>query len=84
MSRAGAHPFSRKLVLVVGREFGGRHGLTQAGPQVHVDIAALIHDLPDMLSRESDIAEMCEVLADAGRRIGGEAQSVDIGCAVVR
>src|SRR5258708_10077746 len=83
MSREGVHPFKRKLVQLSSENLAAATGLTQP-EQIHVDIAALIHDLPDMLSRDSDIAEMCEALAEAGRRIGGEARSADFDARVAR
>lgn len=83
MSRAGADPFKRKLVLLSAENLAAATGLMQP-EQVHVDIAALIHDLPEVLSREPDVAEMCGVLADAGRRIGGNVPSADIDARVGR
>jgi hypothetical protein len=81
MSRAGAHPFKRKLVLLSAENLAAATGLTQP-ERIHVDIAALVHDLPEMLSRETDINRMCEVVAVAGRRIQMGSQSVDIDARV--
>jgi glycosyltransferase involved in cell wall biosynthesis len=83
MSRADAHPFKRKLVLLSAENLAAATGLARP-EQIHVDIAALVHDLPDMLSRQSDLAAMCMVLADAGRKIGGGAPSTDIDARVAR
>jgi hypothetical protein len=83
MSRAGAHPFKRSLVLLSAENLAAATGLTQP-ERIHFDIAALIHHLPEMLSWQSDLAEMCEVLAVAGSRIGGESRSEDIDEQVTR
>ena len=83
MSRAGAHPFKQKLVLLSAENLAFATGLAEP-EQIHFDIAALVHDLPDMLSRESDIVAMCKVLADAGRRIGDGSESTDVGARVAR
>jgi hypothetical protein len=83
MSRAGADPFKRKLVLLSAENLAAATGLTQP-EQVHIDIAALIHDLPEMVSREPNITEMCGVLAEAGRRIGRNVPSADIDARVGR
>ena len=83
MSRAGAHPFKRKLVLLSAENLAAATGLTQP-ERIHVDIAALVHDLPEMLSRESDIDRMCEVVAVAGRRIRMVSLSADIDTRVER
>ena len=83
MSREGAHPFKRKLVLLSAENLAAVSGLVQP-EQIHIDIAALVHDLPDMLSRRPDLTAMCEVLADAGRKIGGGAPSADIDARVAR
>jgi glycosyltransferase involved in cell wall biosynthesis len=83
MSRAGADPFKRKLVLLSAENLAAATGRMQP-EQVHVDIAALIHDLPEMVSREPDVAEMCGVLADAGQRIGGNVPSADMDARVER
>jgi cellulose synthase/poly-beta-1,6-N-acetylglucosamine synthase-like glycosyltransferase len=83
MSRAGAHPFKRKLVMLSAENLAFATGLTRP-EQIHIDMAALVHDLPDILSRESDIAAMCEVLADAGRRISGRFRTADVDVRVAR
>jgi glycosyltransferase involved in cell wall biosynthesis len=83
MSRAGAHPFKRKLVMLSAENLAVATGLMQP-EQIHVDIAALVHDLPEMLSPESDIDLMCEVLVLAGRGISLESPSGDIDIRVAR
>jgi hypothetical protein len=83
MSRAGSHPFRKKLVLLSAENLAAATGSSRP-EQIHFDIAALVHGEPDMLSRQSDIAEMCEVLVVAGRGIGGESKSADIDVRVAR
>jgi len=83
MSREGVHPFKRKLVLLSAENLAAAVGLSQP-QQVHIDIAALVHDMPELLSRRSNLPEMRAVLAEAGRRIGGETASADIDARVAR
>lgn len=83
MSRAGSHPFRKKLVLLSAENLAAATDSPRPA-QIHFDMAALVHGEPDMLSQQSGIAEMCEVLVVAGRRIGGESRSADIDARVAR
>lgn len=76
MSREGIDPFKRKLVRLSAENLAAATGRAEPA-QVHVDIAALVHDLPDALSEKPDLAAMCDILASAGRSIGG-AQSGEL------
>ena len=70
MSREGIDPFKRKLARLSAENLAAATGLPQP-EQVHVDIGALIHDLPDALSENPDLAGMYDTLTAAGRSIGG-------------
>jgi glycosyltransferase involved in cell wall biosynthesis len=76
MSRAGVDPFKRKLVQLSSENLAAATGLMQP-EQIHIDIAALVHDLPDLVSKSSRLAEMCGVLKVAGQRIGEGSGDVD-------
>ncbi len=83
MSREGSHPFRKKLVLLSAENLAAATGSPQPG-QIHFDMAALVHGEPEMLSRQSNIVEMCDVLTLAGRRITGESASAEIDARVAR
>ena len=83
MSRAGSHPFRKKLVLLSAENLAAATGSSRP-EQIHFDIAALVHGESEMVSDRPDVAEMCEVLVVAGRRIGGESRSADFDARVAR
>ena len=83
MSRAGAHPFKQKLVNLSAENLAVATGLAKPD-RIHFDIAALIHDLPEMLSHQFGVAEMCDVVAVAGGTIAGEVQSDEIEARVAK
>lgn len=70
MSRDGIDPFKRKLVRLSAENLAAAVGRSQP-EQVHFDIAALVHDLPEMLSQRLNLAEMSDVISVAGRTIAG-------------
>jgi hypothetical protein len=71
MSRAGARPFVEKLVTISSENLA--HATGAAAPQpIHVDIAALIHGAQAQVSPKPDVKAMCDVIAEAGSRIGGD------------
>ncbi|TWB59191.1 glycosyltransferase family 2 protein [Bradyrhizobium sacchari] len=71
MSRVSARPFLEKLVTISSENLAHATGAT-APQQVHVDIAALFHGVEGRVSAEPNLADMCAVLAEAGRRIGDD------------
>lgn len=75
ISRTGVDPFKRKLVVISSENIAYAAGV-QKPRQIHVDIAALLHDVPDMMSKRASLAAMRDTLADVGRRIGGETADV--------
>ena len=77
MSREGLDPFKRKLVRLSAENLAAATG-TAEPERVHFDIAALIHDLPHMLSQDLSINKMSDVLTVAGRTIVGRLQSHDV------
>jgi glycosyltransferase involved in cell wall biosynthesis len=70
MSRAGARPFLEKLVTISAENLAHASGAV-APQQIHRDIAGLVHQAEVGISRKPDVAAMCAVVAEAGRRIGG-------------
>jgi hypothetical protein len=71
MSRESAQPFKQKLVAISSENLA--HATGAAAPQqVHIDIAALIHEAEARVLQRSDIDRMFAVIAEAGNRIGGE------------
>jgi hypothetical protein len=70
ISRVSARLFMDKLVTISSENLARAAGRTLP-QQVHVDIAALIHQVEARLSESPDIEAMCAVIAEAGRRIGG-------------
>ena len=70
MSRDGVDPFKRKLVTISSENIAYAVGFS-APSQVHRDIAALLHGMPDAVSGQFRLATMNDILAEAGRRIGG-------------
>jgi hypothetical protein len=70
MSRAGAQPFLERLVTISSENLA--HACEAMVPeQVHVDIAALVHDADVRVSRQPDAEAMYAVIAEAGRKISG-------------
>lgn len=70
MSRAGARPFLEKLVTISAENLAHASGATTP-KQIHLDVAGLIHQAEDGISHKPDVAAMCAVVAEAGRRVGG-------------
>jgi hypothetical protein len=81
MSRTGVSPFKKKLVLLSAENIAAATRLSQP-EQIHFDIAALIHDVPDMLSKNVDIAQIGEVVKKAGLGITGYRQSDEVDARV--
>jgi Glycosyl transferase family 2 len=81
MSRTGVSPFKKKLVLLSAENIAAATRLSQP-EQIHFDIAALIHDVPDMLSKNVDIAQIGEVVKKAGLGITGDRQSDEVDARV--
>lgn len=71
MSRAGAQPFLEKLVTISSENLAYATGVT-VPQQVHIDIAALVHGAEARVLRKPDTDAMHAVVAEAGRRIGGD------------
>jgi hypothetical protein len=71
MSRAGAAPFLQKLVTISSENLVHAIGLAEP-QQVHIDIAALVHGAKDLVSPNPDLEQMCAVVVEAGRSIGGD------------
>jgi hypothetical protein len=78
VSRAGAQPFLRSLVLISSENLAWASG-TAMPEQVHVDIAALTHNAPDLISAKPDLGRMCAVVGQAGRMIGEGARPPGLG-----
>jgi len=70
MSRAGAQPFLERLVTISSENLAHACG-AMVPEQVHVDIAALIHDADVRVSHKPDAEAMYAVIAEAGRKISG-------------
>jgi hypothetical protein len=71
ISRASAQPFLEKLVIISSENLAYATG--EGRPQqVHIDIATLFHGVYERLSMRPDVGGMCAVIAEAGRRIGGD------------
>ncbi|WP_439922641.1 glycosyltransferase family 2 protein [Nitrobacter sp. JJSN] len=69
MSRAGIDPFKQKLVTISSENIA--YAVGEAEPaEVHRDIAAIIHGIPDMVTGRTTPAMMEQILSAAGRRIG--------------
>lgn len=77
MSRVSADPFKKKLVLLSAENIAAATGLSQ--PElIHFDIAALVHGVPDMLSKDTDIAGMGDVVKKAGLGVTRNRQSDEV------
>lgn len=77
MSRTGADPFKKKLVLLSAENLAAALGFSKP-EKVHFDIASLIHDFPGFSAKGTDLNRMCSVLAEAGRYIAdGESKKID-------
>jgi cellulose synthase/poly-beta-1,6-N-acetylglucosamine synthase-like glycosyltransferase len=70
MSRTGSRPFLEKLVTIASENLAHASGAAEP-QQIHIDIAALVHEGVERLSPQPDGERMCAVLAEAGYRIGG-------------
>lgn len=77
MSREGRQPFLEKIVTISAENLAYATGAT-APQQVHVDIAALIHNAEARVSRNPDIRAMLAVVDEAGRRISGGQPSPEL------
>jgi hypothetical protein len=69
MSRDGAQPFLEKLVIISSENLAHATG-AEVPQQVHIDIAALVHNAEKRVSRNPDVNRMSAVIAEAGLGIG--------------
>jgi glycosyltransferase involved in cell wall biosynthesis len=68
MSRVSAQPFLEKLVTISSENLAYATGVP-APQQVHIDIAALLHDATALISRKPRVEDMCAAIAEAGHSI---------------
>jgi hypothetical protein len=69
MSRDSAQPFQEKLVTISSENLTYVTG-AEVPQQVHIDIAALVHNAEKRVSQNPDVDRMSAVIAEAGHRIG--------------
>ena len=71
MSREGVDPFKERLILISAENFAAATGAVPL-QRIHLDIASLVHDAPERMSKSANIDAMCAVLAEAGEAIFGK------------
>lgn len=72
MSREGVDPFKEKLILISAENLAAATIQTPQPRRVHLDIASLVHGVPERMSRDADIEAMCAVIVEAGKTIFGD------------
>lgn len=78
MSRAGAQPFLEKLVTISSENLAYATG-AEAPEQIHIDIAALIHNAEVRTFQRPDLGRMLSVVGRAGEAIAGGRPSPELG-----
>jgi hypothetical protein len=71
MSREGVDPFKERLILISAENLAAAAAATLTLQRIHLDIASLVHGMPERMSKNANIDAMCVVLAEAGRAILG-------------
>lgn len=76
MSREGADPFKETVIQISAENLAAATVGALRPQRIHRDIASLVHGAPEKMSQGADINAMCAVIAQAGRTIFGEQNSV--------
>jgi glycosyltransferase involved in cell wall biosynthesis len=69
MSREGKDPFRERLILISAENLAAATVGAPKPQRVHMDIASLVHGVPERMSQGADIEAMCAIIAQAGKAI---------------